>query len=377
MSPHTATSPRPPVLVVDDEYGPRESIAYSLSQSFDVDTASRASEALAKVREKRYDAVVMDIRMPEMDGIRAVTELRKIDSHVSVIMLTGYGTLQTAQQAMLAGANQYLRKPPDVIELLDAVAKQASDARLRRTQADAAREAVKLNAALRQEMSEVAPAVWLGKASAELVHDLSNPLTIVIGYANLLLMELQAAKVRGVELPVQIAEYTDVIKNSAEYCRHLAQNWRRASGEVPRMELIDLFEVVMQTKSLLFENEKGIELIGSGHYFIKASKFEIMRVVQNVLKNSIEAGSKVIRVRIERPDEFNVAVVVDDNGGGMDENQRKAIDSAGVTFKPNGTGLGLGICRHIVSAHGGTFAISSVFGVGTSVRITFPFAALK
>lgn len=99
-----------PVLVVDDEYGPRESIAFTLSSEFAVSTADRATEALAKLKEKNFAAVVMDIRMPEMDGIRAVEELRKIDPHVSVIMLTGYGTLLTAQQAMLAGANQYLKK---------------------------------------------------------------------------------------------------------------------------------------------------------------------------------------------------------------------------------------------------------------------------
>src|ERR1051326_5867632 len=106
------------VLVVDDEYGPRESIAFTLSSEFAVDTADRAAEALAKLKDKSYAAVVLDIRMPEMDGIKALEELRKIDPHVSVIMLTGYGTLMTAQQAMLAGQNQYLRKPPDVVTMI-------------------------------------------------------------------------------------------------------------------------------------------------------------------------------------------------------------------------------------------------------------------
>ena len=110
----TEGSEKPPVLVVDDEYGPRESIAFTLSGEFAVDTAERARLALAKLQAKKYATVVMDIRMPEMDGVRAVEELRKIDPHVSVIMLTGYGTLMTAQQAMVAGANQYLRKPPDI-----------------------------------------------------------------------------------------------------------------------------------------------------------------------------------------------------------------------------------------------------------------------
>src|SRR5476651_2425213 len=149
-SPPAALDEKPLVLVVDDEYGPRESIAFSLSSEFNVDTAGRASEALAKIRQKSYAAVVLDIRMPEMDGIKALEELRRIDADVAVIMLTGYGTLLTAQQAMVAGANQYLRKPPDVAELLDAVRKQAQATRLRRAQANLANEAIELNAALKR-----------------------------------------------------------------------------------------------------------------------------------------------------------------------------------------------------------------------------------
>jgi len=67
-----------------------------------------------------------------------------------VIMLTGYGTLLTAQQAMVAGANQYLRKPPDIPELIDSVRKQAQATRLRRAQAGLARDAQDLNVALKR-----------------------------------------------------------------------------------------------------------------------------------------------------------------------------------------------------------------------------------
>jgi DNA-binding NtrC family response regulator len=143
------TPEKPFVLVVDDEYGPRESIAFTLSTEFVVETAERAAEALAKLKAKPYAVVVMDIRMPEMDGIRALEELRKIDQHVSVMMLTGYGTLLTAQQAMVGGANQYLRKPPDVAELVEAVGKQAAASRLRRQQAEMNRRTEEMNQALK------------------------------------------------------------------------------------------------------------------------------------------------------------------------------------------------------------------------------------
>src|SRR5947209_9126595 len=170
-SPATAT-PGPveklSVLVVDDEYGPRESIAFSLASEFAVDTADRAKEALAKIQARPYAAVVLDIRMPEMDGIRALEELRKIDPHVAVIMLTGYGTLLTAQQAMVAGANQYLRKPPDVPELIEAVRKQAQATRLRRAHAEASNSVHDMNAALKREIEQNEPQIWQARASVEL-----------------------------------------------------------------------------------------------------------------------------------------------------------------------------------------------------------------
>jgi DNA-binding NtrC family response regulator len=160
-------------------------VAFALGAEFQVSTADRGRTALGMVAEAEYDTVVLDIRMPEMDGIRTLEELRRIDPLVSVIMLTGYGTLQTAQQAMVGGANQYLRKPPDVTELLDAVRKQVAATRERRAQTAAAGQAAALNEALRREIRENEPRIWQATASVELVHDLSNPLLIVVGYAAL------------------------------------------------------------------------------------------------------------------------------------------------------------------------------------------------
>src|SRR5688572_8265844 len=184
-----AVAEKLPVLVVDDEYGPRESIAFSLSAEFEVETADRARDALVKIKTRPYSAIVLDIRMPDMDGIRALEEIRKIDPLVSVVMLTGYGTLLTAQQAMVAGANQYLRKPPDIAELIDAVRKQSEASRVRRQQAKVGLEAREMSAALKREIEQNEPQIWQGRASVELVHDLNNPLTVVVGYAALLVEE--------------------------------------------------------------------------------------------------------------------------------------------------------------------------------------------
>lgn len=366
-----ASAEKPLVLVVDDEYGPRESIAFSLASDFTVDTAERAKEALEKVKSRSFAAVVLDIRMPEMDGIRALEELRKIDPHVAVIMLTGYGTLLTAQQAMLAGANQYMRKPPDIQDLIDAVRKQAQGTRLRRAQAAAIREADALNTALKREIEQNEPQIWQARASVELVHDLNNPLTVVIGYASLVAEEARALGQQNPELAKKLLEYAAMVERAAEYCHHLSENWRLASKQATAFGPVDLVHVAQEVRQVIFFGNVAIELTGLEAAIIRGSKFELMRVFQNLFKNSLEAGATRVDVRFAHQGE-KVELVVTDNGSGMDVDRVKRALHGGFSSKTTGTGLGLSICRHLAGTHGATFHLESAPGKGTLVKLLFP-----
>jgi signal transduction histidine kinase len=359
------------VLVVDDEYGPRESIAFTLATEFAVETAERATEALAKIKQTQYAAIVLDIRMPEMDGIRAVEELRKIDPLVSVIMLTGYGTLLTAQQAMVAGANQYLRKPPDVAELLAAVRQQVQATRLRRQQAKLAQDALNLNLALKHEIERNEPQIWQARASVELVHDLNNPLTVVIGYAALLVEETRQNTARNPDAGQKILEYAAMVEKAAEYCHHLSENWRLASRNTADFSPVDLVSIAQDVRQVLFFGNVAIHISGESHAVVRGSKYELMRIFQNLFKNALEAGAVALTVMFAR-EGGNFAVTITDNGAGMDEARVKRAMHGGFSSKANGTGLGLSICRHLVSAHGGAFELKSKVGQGTVVRMVFP-----
>jgi signal transduction histidine kinase len=364
---------KPPVLVVDDEYGPRESIAYSLSAEFAVETADRAKEALAKLKAKSFSAIVLDIRMPEMDGIRALEEIRKIDPHVSVIMLTGYGTLLTAQQAMVAGANQYLRKPPDIAELIDAVRKQTQATRLRRSQAGLAQEALEMNHALKREIEQNEPQIWQARASVELVHDLNNPLTVVIGYAALVAEEARVLAQREPEAAKKIVEYSAMVEKAAEYCHHLSENWRMASKQTPEFGRVDLVHVVEEVRQVIFFGNTAIQIAGLPAAWVRGAKFELMRVLQNLFKNSLEAGATRLTVTFARQgSHLDMSIV--DNGAGMEPDRLKRALHGGFSSKANGTGLGLSICRHLAGTHGASFAVESAPGKGTTVRLQFPAA---
>lgn len=362
---------KPLVLVVDDEYGPRESIAFTLSSEFTVDTAGRAAEALAKLKERPYAAVVLDIRMPEMDGIRALEELRKIDPHVSVIMLTGYGTLLTAQQAMVAGANQYLRKPPDVAELLEAVRKQVQASHLRRQQALMVRQTEEMNAALKREIDQNEPHIWQSRASVELVHDLNNPLTVVIGYAALLVDEAHTIAKLDSERGRKLQEYAGIVEKAAEYCHHLSENWRQGARKPADYQQVDLVKVAHDVREVIFFNNLAIRIQGLTTAPVRGSSFELMRIFQNLFKNALEAGATQLDMVVSaRGDAFEVKI--SDNGAGMSNEALKRALRGGFTSKTTGTGLGLNICRHLLGAHGATLAIESAPGKGTTVQIVFP-----
>ncbi len=366
-----AAPERPSVLVVDDEYGPRESIAYTLSAEFDVVTADRASEGLKRIQERSFSVVILDIRMPEMDGIRALEAIRRIDRDISVVMLTGYGTLQTAQQSMLHGANQYLRKPPDIAELLAAVRKQAQAATVRRHQSRLNQEMEAMNAALHREISEKQPHIWQARAAVELVHDLANPLTVMIGYASLLSQEAKRISVRDPGCGEKLMNYSDVVSRAAEYCHHLAENWKRTSRSSSDFADLDLVHLIQEVRDVIFFSNASIQLSGAASAWVKASPFELTRVFQNVFKNALEAGSSRVQVQVGLAAE-TVEVVITDNGSGMDEETAARALKGGFTTKANGTGLGLGICRHLLGAHGARMELTSQPGRGTTVRIGFP-----
>ncbi len=106
------------LLIVDDEEHAREGLRKALaSNSLHVDTAADGKAALAKLKTNSYDIVLTDIRMPEIDGMTLLKEVLKESAPPTVILMTAYGTIQMAVEAMKFGAFNYLTKPINLDEL--------------------------------------------------------------------------------------------------------------------------------------------------------------------------------------------------------------------------------------------------------------------
>ena len=110
------------VLLVDDEEEFTEVLAARLrNRDLDVSTAANGLEALKLAEQTTFDAVVLDMRMPEMDGLETLQKLLEINPDLQVILLTGHGSLPDGVQAIKMGAMDFLEKPADINKLMEKI----------------------------------------------------------------------------------------------------------------------------------------------------------------------------------------------------------------------------------------------------------------
>ncbi len=111
------------ILIVDDEVGPRESLRMILKPIYEVHTAENGEEAIKFISQKKVDLVTLDINMPGLPGIEALKEIKKLQPEVEVMIVTGYGTLTNAREAIRFGAGDFISKPFNVADIIAVVSK--------------------------------------------------------------------------------------------------------------------------------------------------------------------------------------------------------------------------------------------------------------
>jgi len=112
-------APKLNVLLVDDDADMLSMLSKLLSRrGYAVETASSATTALAKLKKSSFEVVISDVRMPKMDGVALLEKVKERTPRTAVVLLTGYGTIETAVNAMKKGAYDYITKPPNPDEIL-------------------------------------------------------------------------------------------------------------------------------------------------------------------------------------------------------------------------------------------------------------------
>ncbi|MFZ5496725.1 MAG: response regulator [Verrucomicrobiota bacterium] len=364
---------RPKVLVVDDELGPRESISYLLQDEFEIVAVDRVDHGLEQIKQGDFACVIMDIRMPQKNGIQGLEAMRKLDPEVSIIMMTGYGALATAQAAISLGANEYLKKPFDVDVLQQCVRRHAAEGLERKKRAGMLKQLESMYESVKSEQKKQQLNTGFNQAAAEMVHDICNPLVVAIGYTNMLLEEVRHLP-PGPPSVGRIIQYAQTLEKCSSFCLHLAESWRQTTKHAGEVETVDLFATAEETKTVLFFGTNRLEVHGTRGMNISGIRYEIVRLLQNLVKNALEAGASQVAVTVARQD-GRIVLSIADNGSGLPPALLESILKKPVeSTKAHGTGLGMTICRHIVSAHRGEMKVATRPGGGTVFTISFPAA---
>src|SRR5438105_13048998 len=354
----TAATELPQILVIDDEMGPRESLRMLLKPNYQVHTADCVEAGLKLLKEKQPDTIVMDIRMPGMSGIEGLRQIREIDPNLSVIMLTGFSALDTAKEALRLGANDYISKPFDAHEMQQVIDRNVERTRAHRTSETAAAEIKELNNRLLQQLAQKERLAALGQASAEFVHDLGNPLTIVWGYVQLLARRLD--KSEEDESASSVKELK-IIEQHVRTCRELLTMWQgygNVEASPPRAVSVSgtLREILKGLASVA--DQKGVAFrvtICEDPCVLLGDSLQLNRAIQNVIINALQAcpdKSGIVTVTCTQKD-FYVDLCVVDNGPGIPAGQLNKIFDPYFTTKQSssGTGRGLHLPNKVIHHH--------------------------
>ncbi len=370
--------PRPLILVIDDELGPRESLRYLLKEEYRVLCADSVDRGLYFAREHKPDVVIMDIRMPGRNGIEGLREIRKNNAESSIIMLTGFAALETAQEAMRLDANDYMEKPFDAAEMRRIIRRNVEQTQLRRKRARLLADADALNRRI-LDLEEKEHLAELGQSSAEFVHDLRNVVGTVTAASGLLREEFGDLLKAHHEIPPDTEEYLGMLENGIQRCVDLLDTWQRLARndtrQYARFSFLDFIRACEKDCRPAMNAAHALvsfETTG-GDADILGDRIQLGRILSNLIQNAVHALPKEggrLRIQAEVLDS-SVRVSVVDNGCGISQENLPYIFSPDFTTRRahGNMGLGLFIAQKIAKNHGGRITVESAVGQGSTFTL--------
>ncbi|GIW73100.1 MAG: hypothetical protein KatS3mg102_2642 [Planctomycetota bacterium] len=344
---HASSSPEPlGVLLVDDNVELLENLREILERrGYRVALATGCAEALELAQREAIDLAVLDKNLPDGDGLSLLGRLRERYPELAGLVLTGYPSLDSAIEALEAGAEGYLLKGAPVAELLAALERAAAHLRLLREKR-----------ALEARLRESERLATIGELAARIAHEVRNPLAGIAGAVQLMGRGLPRGDPRRAtvrEILQQIRRLDGFIQDLLLYARPVRV--RRAA--VSAHELFERAMAVLREHPAF--SHIAVELDDEAPeqpLFVDAG--QCVAALQNLLLNAAqaqaaqEAGRIVVR-RLRTP-QGGDRLVVEDEGPGLDEQAQARLFEPFQSTRERGTGLGLSTVKKIVEAHGGT-----------------------
>ena len=347
---------RPRVLIVDDELGVRESLRAILGKDCDVRTASSGDEALATVARESVDLVTLDLRMPGLGGIAVLERMKKLDPEIEALIITGYGSLDSAIQGLRHHAFDYISKPFDCDQVRAVV--QAALARRLATK--------RLRSAPEQIL-------------ATLSHEFRTPLNVIMGYSTMLTDEGEAALSDEQRLALDriqsnsttLLAYVETLFYMVELDRGII-----ATHATPvRMSEV-LARVAEDVRPMADQKGLGLSIDASASLELMTDGDMVMRLVRALADNAVRytfAGEVVLHA--EPGPGGSVTIDVRDTGPGMAPElvveTRDVIAGRPNADPPRLLGFGLRLVGRLVRALGATLEVHAGPG-GTRFTVLVP-----
>jgi signal transduction histidine kinase len=387
------------VVLADDDALPTELLKRMLMRLGHsvVGSAQNGSEALALVRELRPDVVLMDLRMPVMDGWSAMTELAR-DLISPVVVVSALDDREALEQAAAAGASAFLTKPVREDELdralALAVARFADMQEIRKWRA-AAEQRARAQAAQAEELARVlrelraaqlqlvtaARRAAIASLARSLTHEINNALTPIIGSAQMIRM-LHPQDAETLERTHQIVEHANRIAGWTAAFRQIAVSQRRErisfsfNGIV--RDVLDLYAERLAHLGIVVSTALDEQLPPMQGYPDQLQEMWI-----NLIQNAVEAmragGSLHFRTEYVAAQDMVIATLSDSGVGIAAEDLVHVVEpgfsAKRVSDEDNSLDWGLFTANEIVKAHQGTLAISSPAeqsSHGMTVRMRIP-----
>jgi two-component system sensor histidine kinase/response regulator len=356
------TPPPSKVLVVDDNADNRALAEATLSEEgYEVVLAAGGIEGLALFERERPDCVLLDVRMPDLDGFEVCTRIRALPEgdHTPIVFLTALRDVDTFDRALRAGGDDFLTKPVRPTELIVRV--QAA-LKLKRMSAEL-REHYDLVRSQRDDLMRLT--LQKERLSAFVVHDLKNPVASMDLQAQVLLADR--------ELPQRTRDAALQIRSDARGLMRLILNLLDISkSEEGKLELkptsVDLVALSQEIVDAAEVKARaaGVTLdVAISAPVVMGDADLLRRVLENLLDNALRHTPRDGTVRLtSESGEERVLIRVADTGPGILPEMRERIFDPFVQLDRDhgattraGRGLGLTFCRLAVEAHGGRISI--------------------
>lgn len=366
------------ILVTDDEVGMRDGTARAINRfttrfpeldatvSYTVETASSGEEALAMIEQAQPDILLLDYKLPGINGLEVLSQLQDRAKDMITVMITAYASLETAITATKQGAFDFLAKPFTPQEVKAAVRKATNQLLL-------LREAQRLSEEKRRIRFEFI---------SVLAHELKAPLNAVESYLNIMRGGLATADPKAYERSVLRSLVR--IQGMRKLIFDLIDMTRIESGTKARClaecDLSELARAAVETQEPLAADQ-GIQLSldVSGPMLATVDRAELEIVFNNLVSNAVkynrEHGS--VCVRLSR-DEDGIRIAVADTGIGMNEKELAKLFGDFVRIKNEktrgieGSGLGLSTIKKIAGLYGGDILVVSQPDVGSTFTFVLP-----